>query len=81
MYNLQSKFSKYFHLVLICLITLCATLTAFAADLTIAWDTNTESDLAGYKLFYGTSSKNYDVSVDVGNTTTYTIANLAEGIT
>jgi len=28
--------------------------------LTLAWDANTESDLKGYIVYYGTSSKNYD---------------------
>ena len=29
---------------------------AFAADLTLAWDSNSESDLAGYKVYYKTGS-------------------------
>lgn len=57
------------------------TFTAFAADITIAWDANAESDIAGYKLFYGTSSGNYDVVIDVGNSTNHTVANLEEGTT
>ncbi|MGZ3769873.1 MAG: fibronectin type III domain-containing protein [Bdellovibrio sp.] len=32
----------------------------------LSWDDNTESALAGYKIYYGTSSKNYTNSVDVG---------------
>jgi hypothetical protein len=40
-------------------------------------------DLAGYKLYYGTSSRNYDVSVDVVNWTSITIGgpDLKEGET
>ena len=82
MYNSQSGFTKCFILVfLITLITLFAAFTCTAADVTIAWDANTESDLAGYKFFYGTASGNYDFSVDVGNATSYTVANLEEGVT
>ncbi|MGB9700610.1 MAG: InlB B-repeat-containing protein [Thermodesulfobacteriota bacterium] len=53
----------------------------FAAQIRIAWDPNTESDLAGYKVYYGTSSRNYGTPIDVGNVTTYTIGNLAAGQT
>ncbi len=33
----------------------------FAADVTLQWDSNTESDLAGYKIYYGVySGEPYD---------------------
>src|SRR2546425_7354246 len=50
-----------------------------AAQVTLAWDPNTEPDLAGYKLYYGTSSGSYQFSVDVGNLTSYTLPGLLEG--
>jgi hypothetical protein len=56
-------------------------LLAYSADVTLAWDANTEPDLDGYKLYYGTSSRNYTTSVDVGTTTEYTLTGLTEGIT
>ncbi len=40
---------------------------AFATQIRIAWDPNTESDLAGYKVYYGTTSRNYGTPIDVGN--------------
>jgi hypothetical protein len=49
---------------------------AYSAEVTLAWDPNDEDDLAGYKIYYGTSSGNYSTSVDVGNTTEYTITGL-----
>jgi hypothetical protein len=52
-----------------------------AAQVTLTWDANTEPDLAGYKIYYGTSSRNYEYSVYVGDTTTYTVANLQDGNT
>ena len=42
---------------------------AFAADVTLAWDANSESDLEGYFLYYGTANGIYTGKVDVGNNT------------
>ena len=41
-----------------------------ADTLTAAWDRNSESNIAGYILSYGTQSGNYSTSIDVGNVTT-----------
>src|SRR5688500_14849267 len=38
---------------------------------TATWDANTEADLAGYKLSYGTQSGVHTVVLDVGKVTTY----------
>src|SRR5207249_4246245 len=53
--------------------------TVSAAQVTLTWDPNTYPDLAGYKLYYGTSSGSYQFSVDVGNQTSYSLAGLLEG--
>jgi hypothetical protein len=45
-------------------------------SVSLVWDENTEPDLAGYKIYYGLSSGDYDNSVDVGNQTTCTLTNL-----
>jgi len=36
----------------------------FGVDL--SWDTNTDSDLAGYKIYYGVSSEEYTEVLDIG---------------
>lgn len=55
------------------LVTSCP---VYAFDLTLAWDPNTEPDLAGYKIYIGYSSRQYSWALDVGNRTTGTLKNL-----
>jgi hypothetical protein len=50
-----------------------------ASALTLAWDPNTEYDLAGYNIYYGIQPGNYDSITDVGNVTQYTVSNLEAG--
>jgi hypothetical protein len=54
---------------------------ALSAQVTLAWDPNSESDLAGYKLYRGTTSGSYGVPVSVGKVTTYTDNTLEPGVT
>ena len=49
---------------------------ASGAVVKLAWDPNTEEDLAGYKIYYGYASGDYDTSIDAGNTTTFQITDL-----
>ena len=58
-----------------------STALVFAETSTVSWDANTESDLSGYKIYYGTSSGSYDDVLDVGNTTSFPINNLVVGTT
>ncbi len=44
----------------------------------LTWDANTEADLAGYRVYYGTSSRNYTQVIDVGKVTSYTLNQLQE---
>lgn len=52
---------------------------AFSATITLAWDTNSEPDVAGYKIYYGTESREYIYVVDIGNQTSCTISDLVTG--
>jgi hypothetical protein len=46
------------------------------AQASLAWDPSPDSTVTGYKLHYGTESGSYTESVDVGNTTSYTLDGL-----
>jgi hypothetical protein len=44
-----------------------------AAEVTLTWSANTESDLAGYKIYQGTASGQYGAPVTLGTVTTYRV--------
>ena len=52
-----------------------------AGQVTLAWDMNNEPNVAGYKIYYGKASRNYDWFIDVGNVTQVTITDLPNGST
>jgi hypothetical protein len=57
---------------------------SFAKDVTLTWDANQETDLAGYKIHYGTNPGTYTGTeantgpspIDIGNTTNATFVGL-----
>ena len=60
----------------------------YAGQATLSWvapSTNEDgtplTDLAGYKIYYGTASGSYTQNVDAGNVTTYTFNSLNDGQT
>ncbi len=54
---------------------------AFCAQVTLAWDPESESGLAGYKVHYGTVSRSYSFTADAGNQTAAIITGLTAGVT
>lgn len=52
-----------------------------AANINLAWDASSTSDVSGYKIHYGTVSGNYSTVVDVGNAISYALSNLHSGVT
>jgi PKD repeat protein len=54
---------------------------AQAGQVALAWDASTSANVGGYKLAYGQRTGNYTATVDVGKTTSYTLAGLQDGST
>ena len=54
---------------------------AEAAALRLAWDANPETNIAGYRILYGTSSSNLSQTIQLSNPglTSYVVENLAPG--
>ena len=91
LYDLSSKWENLLssHLsrfIFICLTVLLIIPLSFpkiiyAAQITLEWDAVIHPLLEGYVVHYGTYSEDYDESLDVGNWTSCTIADLEEGET
>ena len=70
---------KYFLALLIMLMPMVAS----AATINFSWDANTESDLAGYRMYQSNESGVYDMDnpvAEIAETeTTYTLFNVTDG--
>lgn len=84
------KITKRFKIIFAVAFTGCLAISnlALAGTANLSWDANTESDLAGYEIYYGTNPRSgncppdgYSGKVDVGKVTSYTINNLTDGAT
>jgi hypothetical protein len=61
----------------VCLVTMIL----HAGSAVVSWGVNTETDLAGYKVYWGMASGNYANVSDVGLNTSKQIDSLADGTT
>jgi chitinase len=75
------KLSRNLVFFSVLLVALLISVWARAEQVTLAWDANTEPDLSGYKVHYGTASGSYTTIVDVHNVTTYIVTGLTAGQT
>ncbi len=89
-YPHPSLLGFFLFLTLTSILALIAT-PAHSADVTLAWDPNSEPDLAGYRVYYkeafsgppynGTGATEGDSPIDVGNVTEFTLSGLTDGVT
>lgn len=61
------------------LIAIFISVNAWAASASFSWDANTEPDLAGYKIHWGTATGVYTNEIDVKNVTIFTVDSLPDG--
>ncbi|MBI4768084.1 MAG: FG-GAP repeat protein [Deltaproteobacteria bacterium] len=78
---LHPIFSPFFFFFLLSVFFSIFAQQGHCAQVSLTWDPNSESDLAGYKIYSGVQSRNYSRNVDVGNTTSYTLTGLDLGVT
>lgn len=62
-------------------VSLTVTAPTTNGSATLTWAPNTETDLAGYKVYMGTRSGLYGSPVSVGTATSFTAGNLTGGVT
>ena len=77
----SKKLSRNLVFFSVLLVALLISVWARAEQVTLAWDANTETDLAGYKVHYGTASGSYTTHVDVHKVTTAIVNGLTAGQT
>ena len=75
---LEKKFSKL--VLLTTMVLILVVQVAYGGSLNLTWNANGESDLDGYKVYYGTSSGDYGTPLDVGDVTEYELTGLDEGV-
>jgi len=75
------QLSRPLSLVFVALLILLTPQVALSSQVTIAWDANSQSQVKGYKLYYGTSSGQYTTNADVENQTAATLSGLQAGTT
>ena len=72
--------AQILYLVAMWTVVLFLSITAAqAGQVNLAW--NASAGATGYQVHYGTASGSYTNNANAGNTTTYTVANLADGAT
>jgi hypothetical protein len=85
----EVELCRFLRFLSLCFVSLLASLlilfqlatSVHSAQVTLAWDPNTEPDVTGYRIYYSFLSDQYDYSADVGNQTSFTLASLQDGKT
>jgi Purple acid Phosphatase, N-terminal domain/Quinohemoprotein amine dehydrogenase, alpha subunit domain III len=72
---MSRKLSRY---VVLALALLACALPAVSGTIPLAWDAVPGTNVAGYRVYYGSKPGTYTKSLDVGNTTSATVTGLAD---
>lgn len=82
------KYNRVYILIITCTFILLSAAAAIAGSATLSWgppltneDGTALTDLAGYKIYYGTFSGDYTYSIVAGNVLTFQINDLQERLT
>ena len=63
----NAGYTRYFIPPILWCVILCASGQQLCAgDVTLQWDPNPETDLAGYRVYYGTGSRSYSAPISLG---------------
>jgi hypothetical protein len=75
------QIAAYLNVILIFFVLFAVPKTsAFAASVNLAWGASSGANVTGYRMYYGTSSRNYSYSVNVGNSKSCSLTGLKEGV-
>jgi hypothetical protein len=83
----MSKRANFFwnkNLLRIFCVGICFLVSQFsvsADDLTLTWNASADTNVTGYKIYYGTVSQVYTNWLDAGNTTNFVVSGLVAGTT
>jgi hypothetical protein len=80
-FDSYSFYLKLLSYILITIFLLFFNNKSYSAQVTLAWDPSNQSNLKGYKIYYGTVSGNYQWTIDAGNETSYMVTGLNTGAT
>ena len=72
---------KHVWSLLILLACLAVPGMAVAANVTLSWNASASASVAGYYVYFGTTSGSYASKLDAGNSTSLTVSNLTAGVT
>jgi hypothetical protein len=72
---------RVFSLVLLALVFMQFPALAATTSVTLAWNSSTDSTIAGYNIYYGGASHTYTNKISVGKATSVTISGLVQGET
>ncbi len=77
----RNKVKRQFIALTVIILLYCLPGLSFGEGVVVSWDPNAEEDLMGYKIYYGTSPRNYTTVIDVGNVSEYVFDSLSKGLT